>query len=84
MVFLGLPLLLPQKEDVEPSGISQLSTSHNLHAKNIVWNFPFEVNFKTTNPFGWPQVVVRVAGPDFMGRSVVKGYGSIHIPTTPG
>jgi len=27
---------------------------------------------------------VRLSGPDFMGRSVLKGYGSIHVPTTAG
>ncbi|CAD8197882.1 unnamed protein product [Paramecium pentaurelia] len=71
-------------DDAEPSGISQLSTSRNLHSRNIVWNFPFECNFQTKNIFGWPQVVVRLSGPDFMGRSVAKGYGSVHVPTQPG
>jgi hypothetical protein len=26
----------------------------------VVWNFPIDVTFKTTNPHGWPRVVVSV------------------------
>jgi len=27
---------------------------------SIVWNQPLDVTFKTTNPHGWPRVVVSV------------------------
>ncbi len=49
-----------------------------------MWNFPLDVTFKSTNPFGWPQLVVSVYGLDALGRDVVKGYGSIHLPTAAG
>jgi B9 domain-containing protein 1 len=45
---------------------------------------PFECSFRSLNPFGWPQLVITCAYPDFLGREVVKGYGVVHIPTTPG
>jgi B9 domain-containing protein 1 len=50
----------------------------------MVWNFPLDVTYKTTNAFGWPQVVVSVYGLDAFGRDVIKGYGSIHLPTCAG
>jgi B9 domain-containing protein 1 len=45
---------------------------------------PFECSLRSTNPYGWPQLVVTCAYPDFLGREVIKGYGVCHIPTTPG
>jgi B9 domain-containing protein 1 len=59
------------------------TTSSNLN-KSLVWNFPFDVTYRSTNPSGWPQIVVVVKGPDFFGRSTVRGYGSVHVPTSPG
>jgi B9 domain-containing protein 1 len=49
-----------------------------------VWNFPLDVTYKSTNVFGWPQLVLAVYGVDGMGRDVIKGYGSAHLPTCPG
>uniref|UniRef100_A0A672RRH5 B9 domain-containing protein 1 n=1 Tax=Sinocyclocheilus grahami TaxID=75366 RepID=A0A672RRH5_SINGR len=31
-----------------------------------------------------PQIVVSVYGPDTFGNDVVRGYGAVHIPFTPG
>ncbi|KFR08075.1 B9 domain-containing protein 1, partial [Opisthocomus hoazin] len=31
-----------------------------------------------------PQIVVSVYGPDFFGHDVVRGYGAVHVPFTPG
>jgi B9 domain-containing protein 1 len=45
---------------------------------------PFECSFRSLNPSGWPQLVITCIYPDFLGREVVKGYGVVHIPTTPG
>ncbi|KAM9467128.1 B9 domain-containing protein 1 isoform 2-T2 [Salvelinus alpinus] len=50
----------------------------------MIWNFPLEITFKSTNPLGWPQIVVSVYGPDTFGNDVVRGYGATHIPFTPG
>lgn len=55
-------------------------TVHNLN----VWNFPIEVSYKSTNAYGWPQLVLAVYGPDVLGRDVVRGYGCVHLPRTPG
>ena len=36
----------------------------------FVWNMPFEVSLRSTNPSGWPQLVVSCYTPDFFGREV--------------
>ena len=51
---------------------------------NFVWNMPFEVNLKSTNPSGWPQLVVSCYSPDFFGREVLKAYGVCYFPTING
>jgi B9 domain-containing protein 1 len=70
-------------------GITQQSKKPPIYASNVnhlvnVWNFPLEFAFKSTNAFGWPQLVLSVYGPDLFGRDVVRGYGSVHLPRTPG
>ncbi len=45
---------------------------------------PFETSFRSLNPTGWPQLVISCSCPDYLGREVIKGYGVVHIPTTPG
>ncbi|GBF90328.1 hypothetical protein Rsub_02434 [Raphidocelis subcapitata] len=65
------------------TGITQVLNSAGPD-RMLVWNFPLDVTYKSTNAFGWPQVVVSVYGVDAWGRDVVKGYGSMHLPTCPG
>ncbi|KAH0632049.1 hypothetical protein JD844_020079 [Phrynosoma platyrhinos] len=65
-------------------GISQITSKNRDGHQDLVWNFPIEITFKSTNPFGWPQIVVSVYGPDLFGNDVVRGYGAVHIPFTPG
>ena len=31
-----------------------------------------------------PQIVISCYGPDTFGNDVVRGYGAIHVPMTPG
>lgn len=50
----------------------------------IVWNFPIEISFQSTNPHGWPRLAISIYGFDFMGRDVVRGYASLLLPLTPG
>jgi B9 domain-containing protein 1 len=50
----------------------------------LVWNLPLDITFKSTNAFGWPQIVISVFGLDAFGRDVIKGYGCIHLPTAAG
>ncbi|XP_072532428.1 B9 domain-containing protein 1 isoform X1 [Salminus brasiliensis] len=65
-------------------GISQITSKGRDSSQSLVWNFPLDITFKSTNPFGWPQIVVSVYGPDTFGNDVVRGYGAVHIPFTPG
>ncbi|XP_047213429.1 B9 domain-containing protein 1-like isoform X2 [Girardinichthys multiradiatus] len=64
-------------------GITQIA-SKSIQSHRLIWNFPLETTFKSTNPSGWPQLVVSVYGPDVFGNDVVRGYGATHIPFTPG
>ena len=50
----------------------------------FVWNMPFEVSLRSTNPSGWPQLVVSCYRPDFFSREILKAYGVCFFPTTNG
>jgi B9 domain-containing protein 1 len=50
----------------------------------VVWNYPFELAFRSTNVSGWPQIVITMTNRDFFGRDQICGYGTVHIPTQPG
>ncbi|KAJ1096775.1 hypothetical protein NDU88_001906 [Pleurodeles waltl] len=65
-------------------GISQITSKNRGAQQDLVWNFPIDITFKSTNPHGWPQIVVSVYGPDLFGNDVVRGYGAVHVPFTPG
>ena len=64
-----------------PSGITQIATAKDY---TTTWNFPIELAFRSTNAYGWPRISIAVYGIDFLGRDVVRGYGSVLIPTSPG
>lgn len=74
------PLALPADHSVFTPVCRLLSQPDGL----LVWNFPIDVTYKSTNVFGWPQLVVHVFGLDPLGRDVIKGYGAAHLPTCPG
>ncbi|XP_062508693.1 B9 domain-containing protein 1-like [Corticium candelabrum] len=65
-------------------GITQITKKSRDARQLFVWNFPLDLTFKSTNPFGWPQLVLSVYGLDSFGREVVRGYGAVHIPVSPG
>uniref|UniRef100_A0A8C0LA63 B9 domain-containing protein 1 n=1 Tax=Canis lupus dingo TaxID=286419 RepID=A0A8C0LA63_CANLU len=65
-------------------GISQITSKSQDVRRALVWNFPIDVTFKSTNPYGWPQIVLSVYGPDVFGNDVVRGYGAVHVPFSPG
>lgn len=65
-------------------GLTQVSSASDSSDDNFVWNFPIDITFKSSNPFGWPQIVIAVYGHDAFGRDVIQGYCSAHVPTTPG
>ncbi|KAL1494109.1 hypothetical protein ABEB36_009760 [Hypothenemus hampei] len=60
------------------NGLSQVANIINNNDK-VVFNFPVEVQFKSTNPFGWPQLVLSV-----YKEMKLEGYGRVHLPTQPG
>ncbi|XP_077590173.1 B9 domain-containing protein 1 [Stigmatopora nigra] len=65
-------------------GITQITCKRKESSQKLIWNFPLDITFKSTNPSGWPQLVLSVYGPDILNNDVVRGYGSTHIPLTPG
>ena len=67
-------------------GISQISkqSDFNFDSRPCVWDFPLDIAFKSTNVYGWPSIILSVYGFDFLGRDVIRGYGSLVIPTIPG
>ena len=71
--------------DGPEDGISQITrkTSGDCDQK-LVWNFPVEVTYKSTNAFGWPQLILSVYSIDALGRDVIRGYGCVHLPIAAG
>ncbi|XP_046563119.1 B9 domain-containing protein 1-like [Haliotis rubra] len=65
-------------------GITQITKKSRDEKQIFVWNFPLDVTFKSTNPYGWPQLVIHAYGLDVFGTDVVRGYGTCHVPITPG
>ncbi|KAE9115114.1 hypothetical protein PF010_g9453 [Phytophthora fragariae] len=65
------------------NGLSQIAYLAS-HEDEILLNFPIDVSFKSTNPFGWPRLVLSLYGLDALGRDVVRGYGSVAFPVMPG
>lgn len=65
-------------------GITQFTKKSNEGRQLLVLNFPIEASFKSTNPYGWPQMVLSAYGLDMFGNDTVRGYGRIHLPTSPG
>lgn len=58
-----------------------MASSHN---DQIVWNFDFEITYEMTNLSGWPQLIIILYGTDFLGKTWVRGYGNVHMPTSTG
>ncbi|XP_039288164.1 B9 domain-containing protein 1 [Nilaparvata lugens] len=65
-------------------GISQIGRKSQDGRQLFVWNFPLEISFKSTNPHGWPQLIISVYGQDTFGNDVVRGYGICHLPVQSG
>ncbi|RWS17119.1 B9 domain-containing protein 1-like protein [Dinothrombium tinctorium] len=65
-------------------GVSQIARKSTDERQIFTWNMPLDLTFKSTNPHGWPQIVVAVYGYDIFKNDVVRGYGQTHIPPIPG
>ncbi|XP_050744451.1 B9 domain-containing protein 1 [Drosophila biarmipes] len=62
-------------------GLTQMATNKRGHFNDpIVFNMPIEVTYKSTSPFGWPQILVSVFGRNGTGRETLLGYAHIHLP----
>jgi len=71
--------------DGPEDGISQITRKTSGGPDQpLVWNFPIEVTYKSTNAFGWPQLILSVFEIDAMGRDVIRGYGCVHLPISAG
>ncbi len=46
-------------------GITQIASVPPGSMGKVVWNFPLEMTLKSTNVYGWPQLVLSVHGTDF-------------------
>ena len=71
-------------------GLSQLAASQDMISNStnddevVVWNFPIEISFQSTNPQGWPRLALSIYGLDFLGRDVLRGYASLMLPISSG
>lgn len=66
------------------TGISQIARKSADFRRSLVWNYPLDISFRSTNPHGWPQLVLSVYGFNLFGRDYVRGYGSVRLPTQAG
>ena len=86
MLVSSCPLLISvcARQGVE-HGVSQIAKrSSGGVTDTLVWNYPLDVMFRSSNVHGWPQVVLGVYGLTAFGGDVVRGYGCVHVPTHPG
>ncbi|KHJ41800.1 B9 protein [Trichuris suis] len=72
-------------EGVE-EGLSQLCCRNAMDATcdQFVLNFPIDLTFRSTTPYGWPRLTIACYGSDWWGNDVIRGYGFTHVPTIPG
>lgn len=71
----------------QTSGQSQYACVGKGCASYFIWNMPFDVRLCCENPDNlekWPQIVISCFAPDFLGREVLKAYGTCFLPTTSG
>ncbi|XP_044253049.1 B9 domain-containing protein 1-like [Tribolium madens] len=60
------------------AGLSQ-TANVVVNGARVVFNLPIEITFKSTNIYGWPQIVISV----YRGVQL-EGYGRAHMPLRPG
>ncbi|KAL0481268.1 hypothetical protein AKO1_012806 [Acrasis kona] len=64
------------------TGLTQLSERGAGTRAIYLWNFPLEITFRSTNPYGWPKLCVNVC--EGNAKTTIKGYGWCHVPVNPG
>jgi B9 domain-containing protein 1 len=66
------------------SGVTQVAERARGVRPIRTWNFPLEIAFRSTNPYGWPKLVVTVSEVNSRGSFPIAGYGWCHVPVNPG
>eukprot|EP00051_Salpingoeca_urceolata_P035094 m.28141 g.28141 ORF g.28141 m.28141 type:complete len:176 (+) comp8763_c1_seq1:140-667(+) len=65
----------------DTSGHTQTDVPMDGNAK---WGHPIDVHYSTKGIQGWPKFSLELWHQDAYGRSSLSGYGSCHVPSTPG
>lgn len=73
-----------EKEDGLVSGETQFSCTGEGLYNYYSYGHPFEISYRSINPFGWPQLVLNCCTIDSNGNEIVKGYGCVHVPASTG
>ncbi len=68
----------------QEEGITQQARASTEGKQRILWNFPLDITFRSTCPYGWPQLVLSAYSVDGFSQEAVRGYGAIHVPIVPG
>ena len=68
----------------QSSGQSQHACLGEGSTCYFVWNMPFQMRLYSEKPSNWPQIIISCYYPDFLGREILKAYGTCYIPTTNG
>ncbi|EDV93016.1 B9 domain-containing protein 1 [Drosophila grimshawi] len=62
-------------------GLTQMATNKAGHFNDkIALSMPLDVTYKSTSPFGWPQILVSVFGQNGRGAETLLGYAHVHLP----
>lgn len=61
------------------SGITQSAKPEGDY-RTVVFNMPLEFTMKSTNPYGWPQIVFSMYGNNLWNVETNRGYARIHCP----
>lgn len=73
-----------EREDGAVTGETQFSCLGEGLYNYYSYGKHFEISYRSTNPFGWPQLVLNCSSIDEEGNEVVKGYGCVHVPASTG
>jgi len=73
-----------ENEDGLKNGETQYSCKGEGLYNYYSYGQQFEISYRSINPFGWPQLVINCFTIDSEGNEIIKGYGCVHVPTSPG
>uniref|UniRef100_A0A1A9WHQ3 B9 domain-containing protein 1 n=1 Tax=Glossina brevipalpis TaxID=37001 RepID=A0A1A9WHQ3_9MUSC len=63
------------------NGITQSASNRKSDFNQpIAFNMPIELTYQSTNPFGWPQILMCVYGTTHCGLETSLGYCRVHVP----